>query len=330
MKDQNFVISLRTIITFFIIILGGVLIWLIKDVIITIFLALILALTIEPSVEWLRKRGVPHTISVVGVVLSVLTLVLGLASVAFTPLAQDLSRLVSTLPGYLDAIVTLPGLEEYARDIGNAIFSQVTGVFTNLVSATIGVFTGVLSAIFVIVFMVYVLLDFDNLRNSFIRIFSESKRVEIRGLVDRVETNLGGWLRGQLLLMVIVGVSTYFGLLILGVDYPLALAVIAGLLEIIPYVGPITAVIPPAIVGFGMSPIMGFGVIGLYILIQQLENHLFFPKIMQKTTGFNPIIVIIALMVGGKLFGLIGTILAIPSTIIITEILRYYFPKSDR
>ncbi len=142
--------------------------------------------------------------------------------------------------------------------------------------------------------------------------------------MGRIELKLGGWLRGQIILMLIIGISTYIGLTLLGVEYALALAVIAGILEIVPIIGPILSAIPALIVAFTVSPIAGFGVIGLYILIQQLENHLVVPKVMQKAVGFNPLVTIIVLMIGGNLLGLMGAILAIPIAIVVIEMIRYF------
>ena len=104
----------------------------------------------------------------------------------------------------------------------------------------------------------------------------------------------------------------HVGLLALGVKYALLLAVIAGLLEIVPYIGPTLSLITAAIVGFAHSPVIGFAVIALYLVIQQLENNLLVPKIMQKVTGLNPIVSIVALLVGVKVGGLIGAVLSIP------------------
>ena len=124
--------------------------------------------------------------------------------------------------------------------------------------------------------------------------------------------------------MLLIGIVTYFGLLLLGVPYPLALAVIAGLLEVIPILGPIISVIPAVIVAWSLvSPISAVGVIGLYILIQQLESNLIVPKVMQKVIGFNPLVTLIGFMIGAKLLGLTGAILAIPLTIIFIEVSKY-------
>ncbi|HHH14267.1 MAG TPA: AI-2E family transporter, partial [candidate division WWE3 bacterium] len=117
------------------------------------------------------------------------------------------------------------------------------------------------------------------------------------------------------------------GLVALGVNYALSLALIAGILEIVPIIGPIIATIPALIVGFAVSPIKGLGVLGLYILIQQLENNLIVPKVMQKAVGFNPLITMTAILIGGSLFGVLGALLSIPVTIIIVILFKHLYRK---
>ena len=136
---------------------------------------------------------------------------------------------------------------------------------------------------------------------------------------------MGEWLRGQLILGLIVGIAVYLGLLFLGVNYALLLALMAGVLEVVPYVGPIISVIPALIIGFAQSPVIGFGVVILYLIVQQLENHLLVPKVMQKVTGLNPIISILALLVGIKAGGIVGAIFSIPLAMMGVVILEDLF-----
>jgi len=127
--------------------------------------------------------------------------------------------------------------------------------------------------------------------------------------------------------MVAVGVMCFFGLVVLGVDYPLALGLISGVLEIIPLFGPFLSAILAAIVGFTISPVKGLAIIGLYILVQQLENDFLVPKIMHKVSGFSSLTVLVAILIGGRFFGIVGAMLTVPITmigwIIVRKILEY-------
>lgn len=144
-------------------------------------------------------------------------------------------------------------------------------------------------------------------------------------LMKKMSHKMGEWLRGQIILGLIVGVAVYIGLTLLGVKYALVLALIAGILEVIPYVGPIISLVPALIVGFAQSPVIGLAVIILYLIVQQLENNVLVPKVMQKVTGLNPIISILALLVGLKAGGLAGAVLSIPLAMMGVVILEDLF-----
>jgi len=121
--------------------------------------------------------------------------------------------------------------------------------------------------------------------------------------------------------MIVVGLLTYVGLSLMGIKYTLALAVLSGLLEVVPSLGPITATIPAFFIGLSQSYVSGLLMIALYFTVQQLENNLIVPFVMKKAVGIHPITTLIALIIGGKLAGIMGVILAIPTTIFLETIL---------
>jgi predicted PurR-regulated permease PerM len=134
----------------------------------------------------------------------------------------------------------------------------------------------------------------------------------IMQLINRMQKKIGMWLRGQLILSLIIFALTYIGLLILGVKYALVLALIAGLTEFIPYLGPLLAAIPAVFLAFTQSPMLAVFVAVLYYVIQLTENNILVPKIMQKAVGLNPIVSIAVLLIGFQLAGVVGAILSIP------------------
>jgi len=123
-------------------------------------------------------------------------------------------------------------------------------------------------------------------------------------------------------LAVIIGILTYIGLFFLGVKYALVLALVAGILELIPYIGPILAAVPAVILSFFQAPFLSLLVLILYIVIQQLENQIIGPQVMKRTVGLNPIVIIIVILIGAKLAGILGIILAVPVTAAIAEFLK--------
>jgi predicted PurR-regulated permease PerM len=156
-------------------------------------------------------------------------------------------------------------------------------------------------------------------------IFGEDNKDRVGKIIDQVESNLGSWARGELILMFFVGVIIYIGLLILGIPFALPLAIIAGILEIIPVLGPNIAAIPAVIIGLTISPLMALAVAALCFLVQQIENYFLVPKIMEKSAGVNPIVTLISLTVGYRLMGLTGIILSVPLFLTIKILINEYF-----
>ena len=157
--------------------------------------------------------------------------------------------------------------------------------------------------------------------------FGEEKKHKAGKLIDLLETRLGGWARGELILMALVGVSTYVGLALLGIPFALPLALLAGLFEIIPYLGPIIAAVPAVLIGLSISPLMALATAALAFLIQQLENYIFVPKVMEKSVGVSPIITLIALAIGLRLAGIIGVVISVPVVITLQVLGRQYLVK---
>jgi predicted PurR-regulated permease PerM len=148
-------------------------------------------------------------------------------------------------------------------------------------------------------------------------------------LINKIQRKIGKWLKGQLILSLIIGVLSYLGLLILGVKFALVLALIAAIGEFIPYIGPVISAIPAIFLAFVQSPIKALFVLILFIVIQQLENHLLVPKIMQKAVGLNPIISVVALLIGFEVGGVIGAVLAIPVATAISIIIKEMFEEKE-
>lgn len=153
--------------------------------------------------------------------------------------------------------------------------------------------------------------EMHKLKNYFL-FWSPEKGERYNSIAEKLEVEIGHWIRGEVLLMVIVGVLSYLGYLIIGLPYAVALGVIAGILELVPNVGPTIAAIPAILVGFSLSPSQGIGALVVAIVVQQLENNLIVPKVMQKTTGLNPIITLLAIMIGLKLGGPLLAVLSLP------------------
>lgn len=314
---QKVEISSKTVVftVFFLLFLR--VLWITRELIFALFLAFIFMSALKPVVYFLERRKLHHTFSVVFVFLSTLIALFFMFAVVFPPLIPQSIAFVKSFPTLITRVfptlsfyLNLESLNRLLPDITQNFFKVITGVFSN--------FIFVVSVMF---FTFYFLLEERFLKN-FLDKFLEKKQVEgIAIIIERAEKRLGAWVRGELLLMTIIGLMSYIGLTLLGIPYALPLAIMAGVLEIIPIIGPVISAIPAFFVASSISWTMGLAVIGLYILVQQLENNVIVPVVMKRAVGINPILTLIALTVGGKLGGFLGILLAVPVALFVETVL---------
>jgi predicted PurR-regulated permease PerM len=170
----------------------------------------------------------------------------------------------------------------------------------------------------------------DQFKHTFAKLFHRDDRPHVEDTFELVEEKLGAWLRGQVLLSLTIGLFTWIALSLIGLNYALPLALLAGFLEVIPTIGPILSAVPAVIVAFTISPTMALVVIGIYILIQLAENNIIVPKIMQHAVGLNPVIIIIAILVGAELLGITGALLSLPFVSFVTVIFHSLQTADDK
>ncbi|OIP98202.1 hypothetical protein COT69_01045 [candidate division WWE3 bacterium CG09_land_8_20_14_0_10_39_24] len=323
-SSESFIlISTKTI---FVVAAVALMLWLlvqIKEIALLIFVSLMLSLALSPFVEFLEKRKIPRGLAVLIIYIIIVSIVALIGAVALPPIISQTTRFIKSFPQIISSLGSTPILNKVTTDLNNFLAEQLMGASGNVIRVTVGAFSGILAVFSLMVFTAYLLLDLDNLREAFLFFLPAKPRKEIAEVLKEIEYKLGGWLRGQFILMCIVGGATYVGLLLLGIKYAAPLALIAGLLEVAPMLGPIISAVPGIIVGFSISPVTGLGVLALYLAIQQLENNIIVPKVMQKTVGFSPLITLLALLIGGKLFGVVGALLSVPLTLIIVIITKH-------
>ena len=341
--DLSFVVTTNTILLgiFFI-----VLIWFIfkiKLIVLSLFVATILALSLEPIVEWLMKKKIPKVPAVILTIISVVSILFFLTFVALIPMVQQTKQLYTNLPNILESYSGIPQYNGFLTELNNQISTGqnlsssgdgvkfVFGTLGNIGSGAILIVTTLITIIF---FTTYLLLDFDNFRQLVINLFPPKHRKTLGILLIEIESKLGMWLRGQIILMFAVGLLTYLGLYVIqlfvgDVPYLESIALIAGLLEIVPLIGPIFAAIIGGILGFSNSVVVGVSIVILFIIIQQVENSILVPKVMEKAVGFRPIVTMVAILAGGQIFGIMGALLAVPVSLIISIIFKYIYSAQN-
>jgi len=315
-------ISHKTIIFTVVFLLSLWLLYLIKDVILTLFVALLVMAILNPLINRMARFRVPRSLSVlICYILLFGIFALGIAGV-IPPLVDQTSSFVTDLPTYLGNL----GVNRVVSDqVTNQLIAQLGAVPEQIVKISVSVFSNLFSVLGVLVLGFYFLMARNKLDDQLATLFGQEKREDISKLIDSLETRLGGWARGELALMLIIGVADFVGLTLLGIPFALPLAILAGLLEIVPYFGPIISSVPAVVIGLSISPLMGLATIALAILIHQSENYIFVPKVMEKSVGVTPIVTLIALTIGFRLFGVVGALISVPVVITAQTIMRYYF-----
>ena len=320
-------ISTGTIVRFFSIAILMVALYYLLDVILVILAAVVIASAFEPIVRRLERRGINHTLSVVLIYLVISMVVAGTAIFLLPSVLREVAEFLGNLPDTIslkqlwspiDATVASGSEALGSRAIPIADFitglqSIVVGAGTDTFQFITKVFGGIVSFILILVMSFYLLVKKDGI-DEFLRIVTPIRHHEyIIHLWKRSQRKMALWLQGQAILGLIVGVLVYIALMIVGIKHALLLALLAATLEIIPIFGPIVAAVPALFVAFSASGLgMVLLVLGLYVIIQQVENHLLYPLVVRKIVGISPIVVIIAVLIGAKLAGLLGALVAVP------------------
>ncbi len=311
-------ISLQTVLLTLAILAGTWLVIEIRDIIYLVFISFLLMTAIHPIVLSLEKLRLPRAVSIILVYVVILGF-LGVSIAGSIPaIVVQSTKLAQLLP---DLIVRL--LPYWNIDL-TTISKQIAPLGENVVKVTVGIFTNIVTTLTVLIFTFYFLLERRHAEVILTDLFGNSIGKQITDILRRIEYRLGAWVRGELLLMSFVGIMTYIGLVLLKVEFALPLAILAALLEIIPMIGPIISGIPAVLVGLGTSPILALSVAALYFVTQQFENNVFVPLVMKKSVGLSPLVSILALMIGGKLAGIIGAALAVPVLLVCQVLIRYF------
>lgn len=319
--------------------------WVLRDVALVVLAAVIIAAAIEPVVRAMQKGRVrvPRTLAVLAVYL-VGAGVFTLLSTQFAPtfisearsLAQRLPGLLQTL-GETETIGSLPAIPSFLDSLGaefakgNLLATRegpVSGATYSVFATASTVFGGLLSFALVIVLSFYLAAQERGVENFLRIIVPVRHEVYALDLWRRAQRKIGLWMQGQLILGVLVGLMTYLALVLVGslvgqaVPSPLLLALVAGILELVPVVGPILAAVPAVTLSFSAGgSSLGLAVLAVYVLVQQFENNLLQPLVVKKIVGIPSVVAILALVVGAKLAGFVGMLLSVPMAAVLMELL---------
>lgn len=313
-------------------------IYLVRDILIVFFVALIFATLIEPLVNKLEKKKIPRALGVILIYIILLLFLAMIVRMLIPPIVEQISLLAANFPDFWTKVMeNFESIRQYSEERGfldniqrslESLQSNLTKAATGVYAFIVSIFRSAVHFLIILVVTFYLVVQRDALGKVLRAIAPIKYHLYLTDLAVRIQQKIGSWARGQLILGLVIGIMSFLGLIFLLPKYALVLAIIAGVTELIPYLGPVLGAIPAVFLGFTVSFGHGLAVLILYIIIQQLENHIIVPQVMKKQVGLNPVIIIVAMLIGARLIGVIGVILAIPVTTAIGIVVKDFMEKS--
>jgi len=315
----------------------------VRDLVLVLLTSVVLASAVEPFAAWFVSKKIPRVIAVLIIYLATLLLLAAVFYFFVPTLIGDIRSLINNLPDYVSTLSDKAGLLNSIPEVNNFLDTVSSGLenqnlldqfggviygatysFFNVASS---IFGGILSFVLIVTLSFYLSVQEDGVANFLKVVLPVQYETYVLDLWKRARRKIGLWMQGQLLLGFLVGVLTYLGLSILGIQNALLLAIVAAIFELIPVFGPILSSVPAIAFGFTQGgPTLGLLVVGLYVIIQQFESQLIHPLVVKKIVGIPALIAVLALMVGAQIAGFLGIILSVP----VTAALMEYFSDLEK
>lgn len=327
MRYSELNISTRIILKVIFAFLSLVFLWLTRDIILLLLLALILASAMEPLVDYLHSKKIPRGLSVIMVYFVVIGAAVLVVYSMIPPVLDQYKILKSNLSSeqYTRALNTQIGgysLQNFFKDL----FSD-SGNGNSVVQNTFGVFNGALDVVAVLVISFYLVAEQKGMKSFVSSLIPAHHHEFTLGLITKIQHKMGMWVIGQIIISFGIFIFTYIGLLLLHVPYALVLALLSGLFEVVPYIGPFISAIPAIFIAFIVSPSLAVWVAVLYLLVHEVEGYVLVPKIMEKTVGQSPLLTLLALLIGYQLAGIVGLIISVPLSTALTVTVQEFWPN---
>ncbi len=292
----------------------------IRDVVILFCVAIIITASVAPAVDRCESWRIPRMLSVLGIYALIVGFFVMMISLIIPVFSHQVGEFSKNVPMYIQKISSITNeIEAYFQFSGESPGQSMqvqnrnsSGAVNGIFSTTKSIFHAIVSVVVVFFLSLYMSFERRGIDKVLITLTPAKYEERVLYFSRKVQEKIGQWMFGQLLLMIIVFSMYFIGLTALGIPYAFLLALLGGILEMVPYAGPTVVAIPAILLGFLVSPILGFGVIALYVVIQQIQNHVVVPQVMRRTVGLNPVAVILALLIGAKLAGIAGILLAVP------------------
>lgn len=317
------------------------------DILIGLLVAAILATGVAPlasNLEQARwgRRGwhLSRTWAILVVFLLVLALILMVTALIVTPLVIEAQQFLANLPQNLQRLEALglewkarypwlPDFTDFVRRLPGEL-NRLARYFGPAAGVAARVFGGLATIVTVLFLAFYMLVEGPKVKTGFLALFPRAQRARVADVLEQIGAKFGGWIRGQLLLGAIIGAAAGIGMTAIDMPFALLLAIVAGITELIPMIGPILGALPAVFLALFQPMWKLLFVIGWYALIQQAESNLVVPRVMRASVGLSPLLTIIALIMGAKLLGAVGALLAVPVAaalqVVVSELVARYGP----
>ncbi len=313
-------LSTGTILRAFLVVLAIGFLFVIRHIIGMVLAAIFLAVLMEPFADALERRRVPRSLAAFLVYIVSLGIFSGLLYLIFPPAIEELGNFLRVFAPYVQSVSGIEqevlfghGLADgLARIFATIQAAGITAAVPQILSIGTSAFYGIVAAAIVLILAYYLVAEKQAMVRAVSSVTPAQYQPFIVQVAGKLRERLGAWLRGEVLLMFSIFLLTYTALLAAGIPYALTLALLAGFLEIIPFIGPLVSGIPAVILALTISPFHALLIVGLYVLIQFIEGHFLVPKVMQRVTGMNPLVSLLAVLIGWKIGGVGGAFLAIP------------------
>lgn len=328
-NGHTLTISFRTI--FYTLISAGVLYLLYSstDVLLTLVLSVVIVLSIEPLVKELLKIRVfgKNPFKRTSAVLTSYLLVLFSVVIAFVyaipEVAKEFPALVSTIEKTLKEYSV-----QYNINIGN--IPNISQLTERAVTISLGFFSNIFGLLSLVLLSLYISLDWEKIKKFIHRHIPNGGGHVFDKIIYDLETYIGYWVKGQLILMLVIWVCSTIALYFLGNPFFFPLGLVAGLLEIVPIVGPLISTVLAVLVAFAYGgPNIALITLIVFYLIQVLENNFLVPKVMQKVSGFSPVLILLSFLVFSNFLGIVGAILAVPILMLLNILIKHLLTKNN-
>jgi predicted PurR-regulated permease PerM len=314
--------------------------FIVRGALLLIYVAALVAIGFAPVVTAIERRRVagrrrlPRWVAILIIYVTLIGSLVAVGMMVVPPLVMQARDFWTELPVMLQSAqqwLIDRGILSEQLTVRDAVEQTAGG--TDAVGTVVGAIWGFVGGVFglltILILAFYFLVDSSSLVRTFVRLFPRPERPRVEDACLRVSTKVSAWLGGQLLLAMIIGTTAAIGLWLLGVPYFYVLALIAGIGEMIPVVGPLLAAIPAIAVALTVSPATALFVAIFFVVQQQIENHVLVPKVMERQVGVSAVVVIVALLLGGSLLGVIGAILAVPTAAILQVLFEELAPQAS-